>query len=45
VWWGPSGVGNRQARSDEAGGGCLEKLVRERVPGAIEALRSPVEAG
>lgn len=45
MWWGSNGVGNRQARSDEARGGCLEKLVGERVPRAIEALRSLVEAG
>jgi hypothetical protein len=27
------------------GGGCLEKPIEERVPGAAGALRSPMEAG
>jgi hypothetical protein len=33
AWRGPSVVGNRQARSGEARGRCLEKPDRERVPG------------
>jgi hypothetical protein len=45
VWRGSSAIGERQTRSGEAGGGCLEKPIEERVPTAAGALRSPVEVG